>query len=950
MKFICLILVSCLSKITELDIKTLKNAEYLVLKSKCLDPLKIENKKFEDISNRLLKDNKEIGIMNPILKYCEISDIEKRWILSIFSIISKLEIDSCEAADNIIEFIGENIFSLTFIDDADFQTELHPKLVYLLNKLSEFKNQDYKFSNFINYDLKCLFIHRLNDSLDFFDHIKYNTKAVYTNYSNKNHHSLFMVFSAFIYCSTQPEKINYFTSNSLTSYLFSIAFADLSTTIILTTMYHILISTEVRNDTIFIVEDWETNKLSHHIIKKMLSLEDFMLDLNTLKSIINIKFNRIEDCIDIKNLVYFYFQNHDLQYGIRLYFLKEEEALLHFCIDFLFYSLTLTDKFDSKLEIFKYVNDKMLEETIIKFMNYYTYNIVKSICYFTNNVSNQIEADYINSLVNLLFHIINNTNSFKFYQISFTMNSLLNTFLSSNKGIVIKRNGIIDSSLHYMALETKQVSSNRYVLDTRKIYIMLIGLVFAENDILINNNRNEFFDCCFYKVMSLKLILKNSMENLGLYVCQELNNLDIERIECVNNDNSEMTSVLMDCIARYVINTDNISVADFYEQNDRNNEILNPSAIWNTNNIFIDINVTGNNIFIDSMNELQNKIEHFGGKIPANKYINIIDGSVARGDGVFKNWMKIIAEETIKLEKRYLFIECNTEKGKYMPCLLSEKAFELKKQEYRFIGQLIGLALKTNIFFEVEFVDFIYEFLLDESINIEAFIKTEFHFYFNNKILKKSFKEIKEEFKLNIIDHCEDEWEYKTIDIDFEYIILLAENKDSYHLEKMEKIIIHTIGVYLKRAIRKIREGFMETIDEFQFINNTSKQLKDKIFGDSVIGVDRWKELTKVTVKSDGGRKTAELFWLFIESSKIEYRREILKFWTGGVNFPKINTENIKPFNLIITEPADEMPYLKSSTCVNVLYLPILSSVNDFEIYFGNYDIMKKEAMRFNEY
>ena len=302
-----------------------------------------------------------------------------------------------------------------------------------------------------------------------------------------------------------------------------------------------------------------------------------------------------------------------------------------------------------------------------------------------------------------------------------------------------------------------------------------------------------------------------------------------------------------------------------------------------------------------------------------------------------------------------LFILCpngRTNTGTNRDCWIpnvfpSDKAIAKKfKKQYRFVGQLMGMAIRKKHYFDLKFAPLVWKSLLQEDItvqDIEAIDQQSFTMIYDleknveqiqsiggNNDLDYLFSSILDELRFDVVSSGGQT--YELIPGGSDIPITMANFKQycsSYRQYRLEEF---------HRQIKYIRQGVYSIIPSYYLSLFTSKELEEAVCGKGQIDVDLLKRNTYYGGDFSENTPHIQRFWnVFRDVFTDEQRKLFLIFVWGRSTLPTQDADFQSKFVIARYDIYDDttnvdqvLPrmlfFLAVVSCCIYHYLPILGS------------------------
>ncbi|THH16719.1 hypothetical protein EW146_g3984 [Bondarzewia mesenterica] len=291
------------------------------------------------------------------------------------------------------------------------------------------------------------------------------------------------------------------------------------------------------------------------------------------------------------------------------------------------------------------------------------------------------------------------------------------------------------------------------------------------------------------------------------------------------------------------------------------------------------------------------------------------------GGGVFKEFLTDLCKEAFDSD-RGLWLA--NKQNELYPNPHSYATDPHNLNWYRFIGRILGKALYEGILIDVVFASFFLakwlgkQSFLDDLASLDPdlyhgliFLK---HYHGNHEDLSLNFAVTEEEFGVA-----------KTIDLcpNGSNMPVTSDNK----LEYIYRMSHYRLTKQIKRQSEAFFEGLSDIIDPKWLRMFNQQELQVLLGGvDSPVDLDDLREHTNYGGLYDDNQQTVVAFWKVVNTFDHEQRRALLRFVTSVGRPPLLGFKELVPNFSIRAAGTDETRLPTSSTCVNLLKLPMYQS------------------------
>ncbi|ORX67732.1 HECT-domain-containing protein [Anaeromyces robustus] len=241
---------------------------------------------------------------------------------------------------------------------------------------------------------------------------------------------------------------------------------------------------------------------------------------------------------------------------------------------------------------------------------------------------------------------------------------------------------------------------------------------------------------------------------------------------------------------------------------------------------------------------------------------------------------------------------------------------------FRFIGRIMGLALRQHQYLPIEFSYIFYKQLLNKTLCFKDLIFIDFDLYKQLNWLKDNEVEgLSLTFRIDEKD-CFDNQSYVELIPNGSNIAVTDENKNEYINLVIQYKLDNTNVMDQFDALRK---GFYELIPPTLISTFNEFDLKFLLTGNNEIDIEDWQNNTDYEGYHENDI-TVTYFWIWVSELSKEDRVKLLVFATGNSQIPITGFKDlqgnghIQHFKLKKAGDIDSLPI--SHTCFNRIDLP----------------------------
>ena len=238
------------------------------------------------------------------------------------------------------------------------------------------------------------------------------------------------------------------------------------------------------------------------------------------------------------------------------------------------------------------------------------------------------------------------------------------------------------------------------------------------------------------------------------------------------------------------------------------------------------------------------------------------------------------------------------------------------RDQYRFAGVLIGMAIRTGLVQDFTFPPLVWDYLVTGEVKIERIFEIDE----NYRLLIQSLQEAQR----SDIDDA-------TFISRFNLTMVVL---DSRGIEcplsqrgRLEMVTLSRCGEYIARAneyrcnelkgwLEEMRRGFWENLDFEEPGLIDWRSLEYAACGEDTITAEQLKAVTISNLEP----ARLQMFWRVVENLTADERTALLKFATGRRRLPPFFDEHSVFLKIDSDSSTDALP--KASTCFHTLHLP----------------------------
>ncbi|PPQ89897.1 hypothetical protein CVT25_004840 [Psilocybe cyanescens] len=291
------------------------------------------------------------------------------------------------------------------------------------------------------------------------------------------------------------------------------------------------------------------------------------------------------------------------------------------------------------------------------------------------------------------------------------------------------------------------------------------------------------------------------------------------------------------------------------------------------------------------------------------------------GGGVFKEFFTSLCQEVFDTD-RGLWLANKKNELYPNPHAYATEAHSLNW--YRFIGRILGKAMYEGILVDVAFAGFFLAKWLGRQSFLDDLASLDPDLY-NGLIFLKHYTNDPEDLSLNFTVAIDEFGVTKTVD--------LIPNGSNVAVTKENRLMyIYLVSHYrLSKQIKLQSDAFFEGLSEMidqKWLRMFNQQEVQILIGgvNSPIDLVDLRRHTNYGGLYDDDHPTIVAFWNVVNSFDQEQRRALLRFVTSCSRPPLLGFKELNPNFCIRDAGTDQHRLPTSSTCVNLLKLPLYGS------------------------
>lgn len=327
----------------------------------------------------------------------------------------------------------------------------------------------------------------------------------------------------------------------------------------------------------------------------------------------------------------------------------------------------------------------------------------------------------------------------------------------------------------------------------------------------------------------------------------------------------------------------------------------------------IDIVVSRSNILEDSFRCLMKAKPH---ELIGKLNIEFLNEDALDYGGVSREWFFELSKAMLN-PAIALFEHAGSDD--YLLKISPQSSINLDHLDYfRFVGRVLGLAVKHAHYIEGAFVMPMYKMLLSKDVNLLDMEQVDATFH--GSLLWMLENDITGIIDNTFADEQLSFGEVKTIELKpgGAEIPVTEDNKREY----VELMIKHRLISDIKEQYQALKKGFDDVVPPRFMTMFDERELELIICGLGEIDVDDWSTNTDYR-GCDDNDMIVQWFWKSVRSMEPEVRARLLQFVTGTSRVPVTGFKDLKgslgpkkfTIELVRSNPADSLP--KAHTCFN---------------------------------
>lgn len=312
-------------------------------------------------------------------------------------------------------------------------------------------------------------------------------------------------------------------------------------------------------------------------------------------------------------------------------------------------------------------------------------------------------------------------------------------------------------------------------------------------------------------------------------------------------------------------------------------------------------------------------------------HINYKGENVEGDGGPYRQFFTDVSSELIKTTSLLILTPNSNEKigknrGKYIikPSCKSKE----KMGMYRFLGNLMGMAIRTGVLVSIDFPAFFWKPLVGEKLTLDDLKDIDFSFYKFIGFIKTCKKEdlegpnrkVYEKFTVRLSDESCEELKENGSEIDLTY-----ENRNEYiKLATKKRLNEHM------NQILEIKRGLTDCVPSPLLHLCSWKDLEWKVSGKPYIDIELLKRHTEYS-ETNPQAPHIKYFWNVLRSFTQPQKRAFIRFVWAQERLPSDDSEFIRTSTRMLIKPYrspdPDSCYPKVDTCFFNISLPMYSSM-----------------------
>lgn len=294
------------------------------------------------------------------------------------------------------------------------------------------------------------------------------------------------------------------------------------------------------------------------------------------------------------------------------------------------------------------------------------------------------------------------------------------------------------------------------------------------------------------------------------------------------------------------------------------------------------------------------------------------------GGGVFKEFLTSLSKEAFDVNYG-LFLSTPEQLLYPNPHAYSREAVQL--QYYEFLGRILGKALYEGILVDAAFAGFFLNKWLGRSSFLDDLPSLDNDLYQGLIFLKNYQGDVEADFSLDFTVVDNEFGESKVVELipNGKHVPVTKENRLRY----IYLMANYRLNAQIEPQCRAFYRGLADLIDQ-KWIRMFDQQELQILIGGAQVPIDI-ENLRKNTTYSGAyvhgiDHPTIRMFWEVLSKLPDEERRKMVKFVTSCARPPLLGFGELNPGFTIRDSGSDENRLPTSSTCMNLLKLPIYKS------------------------
>ncbi|EKX39710.1 hypothetical protein GUITHDRAFT_76204, partial [Guillardia theta CCMP2712] len=301
--------------------------------------------------------------------------------------------------------------------------------------------------------------------------------------------------------------------------------------------------------------------------------------------------------------------------------------------------------------------------------------------------------------------------------------------------------------------------------------------------------------------------------------------------------------------------------------------------------------------------------------------------------GLFRESVREICAELQSINGSLkLFVPCPNQRmcigenqDKWIPNIFATSALHLSM--FRFVGSLMGMAIRTNSLLELDLASLVWKRLVGELANLSDIFRMDEAF--------RAHYQLGRDVDEQDLSSCASERDWIAKGITWTYrssmgrhLVLIPgggdtdvqwQDKDKY----LAEVVRHRLSEF-ELQVNAVKEGLHSVVPPVVFSLFTWRELEAKVCGTSEINVEALRKITDHNLPEKERNPVAVMFWKVVEKMTNSDRADLLAFAWGRRRLPPNNSNLRLKIELLSGRGDESLP--EAHTCFFAIDLPKYSS------------------------